>query len=221
MIARCACPPLRLVILSTAAYSCGTAWAASGAHEHGAAELFLSSEGKDVAITFNLPAHSAVGFETTAVSEEQKAAVEQAQKMLMVPDDLFVLEGNTCEVTDVVIDVSSVVDLSKRQSQQKEHANHTKTHADHNDESAQAADGHDHEHHGRDDEDDAPAPDSHSDLSAAYAFKCDGDEALTQITFSPEGLPFGLERIDVFWVADWGQGAGQATRQVPQVTLRN
>jgi hypothetical protein len=221
MIARCACPPLRLVILSTAAYSCGTAWAASGAHEHGAAELFLSSEGKDVAITFNLPAHSAVGFETTAVSEEQKAAVEQAQKMLMVPDDLFVLEGNTCEVTDVVIDVSSVVDVSKRQSQQKEHANHTKTHADHIDESAQAADGHDHEHHGRDDEDDAPAPDSHSDLSAAYAFKCDSDEALTQITFSPEGLPFGLERIDVFWVADWGQGAGQATRQVPQVTLRN
>jgi hypothetical protein len=147
--------------------------------------------------------------------------VEQAQKMLMVPDDLFVLEGNTCEVTDVVIDVSSVVDVSKRQSQQKEHANHTKTHADHIDESAQAADGHDHEHHGRDDEDDAPAPDSHSDLSAAYAFKCDSDEALTQITFSPEGLPFGLERIDVFWVADWGQGAGQATRQVPQVTLRN
>ena len=64
MIARCTCGPLRLVILSTAAYSCGTTWAASGVHEHGAAELFLSSAGKDVAITFNLPAHSAVGFET-------------------------------------------------------------------------------------------------------------------------------------------------------------
>jgi hypothetical protein len=155
-----------------------------------------------------------VGFETTAVSEEQKAAVEHAQSVLMVPGDLFVLEGNTCEVTDVVINVSSIVDYGKRQSQPEEHA-------DHNDESAQAADRHDHERHGHDDEDDAPATDSHGDVSAAYAFKCDSDRALTQITFRPKGLPFGLERIDVFWVADWGQGAGRATRQTPQVTLRN
>ena len=218
MIASCTSSPLRLVILSAAVCSCGTAWAASGVHEHGAAELFLSSEGKDVAITFNLPAHSAVGFETTAASEEQRAAVEQAQNILMVPGDLFVLEGNTCEVTDVVIDVSTIMDTSKPHSQPEEHADHAERHADHKDESTQATDTHD---HGHDDEDDTPATDSHSDLAAAYALKCESDKPLTQITFSPEGLPFGLERIDVFWVADWGQGAGQATRQVPQVILRN
>ena len=221
MIARCTCGPLRLVILSTAAYSCGTTGAASGAHEHGAAELFLSSAGKDVAITFNLPAHSAVGFETAAASEEQKAAVEEAQNILMVPSDLFVLEGNTCEVTDVAIDVSSIVDVGKRRSQPEEHANHTEIHADHNDESTQAANTRDHEHHGHDDESDAPAGDSHSDLSATYAFECDSNSALTQITFSPNGLPFGLERIDVFWVSDWSQGAGQATPQSLGVSLQN
>ena len=154
MIARCTCSPLRLVILSTAAWGCGNAWGASGAHEHGAAELFLSAEGKDVAITFNLPAHSAVGFETTAVSEEQKAAVEQAQNILMVPSDLFVLEGNTCEVTDVAIDVSSIADAGKPHSEPKEHASHSEIHADHNDESTEAADTHDHDHQGDGDEND-------------------------------------------------------------------
>ena len=221
MIARYTRTALQFVILSTAACGFGTLWAAGGAHEHGAAELFLSSEGKEVAITFNLPAHSVVGFETTAVSDEQKATVEQAQNILKVPDELFVLEGNTCEVTDVVIDVSSVVDVGKSESQPGQHVDYAEGHADHNDESTQVAYPHDHEHHGHDDGNDAPATDSHSDLSAAYAFKCDSNEALTQISFSPKGLPFGLERIDVFWVADWGQGAGQATRKIPQVTLRN
>ena len=221
MIASCTSSPLRLVILITASCGCGKTWAASNAHEHGAAELFLSSEGKDVAITFNLPAHSAVGFETTAVSEEQKAAVEQAQNILMVPSGLFVLEGNTCEVTDVAIDVSSIADAGKPHSEPKEHASHSEIHADHNDESTEAADTHDHDHHGDGDENVAATTDSHSDLPAAYAFKWESDKALTQITFSSEGLPFGLERIDVFWVADWGQGAGQATRKAPQVNLQN
>lgn len=221
MIARCTCGPLRLVILSTAAYSCGTAWAASGVHEHGAAELFLSSAGKDVAITFNLPAHSAVGFETAASSAEQRAAVERAQGVLMRPSDLFVLEGNSCEMTDVAIDVSSLMGVDKNQSLPEAHNKHSEEHGDDDDESGQASGTHDHEHHGHDDESDAPASDSHSDLSAAYAFKCESDDALTQITFNPNGLPFGLERIDVFWVSDWGQGAGQATPQSLRISLQN
>ena len=49
----------------------------------------------------------------------------------------------------------------------------------------------------------------------------DADDALTQMAFGQDKLPFGLERIDVFWVADWGQGAGQATPQSPQVSLQN
>ena len=221
MIARCTCGPLRLVILSTAAYSCGTTWAASGVHEHGAAELFLSSAGKDVAITFNLPAHSAVGFETVASSAEQRAAVERAQGVLMRPSDLFVLEGNSCEMTDVAIDVSSLMGVDKNQPLPEAHNKHSEEHGDDDDESGQASGTHDHEHHGHDDESDAPASDSHSDLSAAYTFKCESDDALTQITFSPNGLPFGLERIDVFWVSDWGQGAGQATPQSLRISLQN
>ena len=237
MIASCTRSRLRLVILSAAACNCSTAWAAGGAHEHGAAELLLSSEGRDVQITFNAPAQSLVGFETAAVTEEQKAAVARAQAILMAPRDLFAVEGNSCELIDVTVDVSSLVGVGNAPSQAEahddhsdEHADHashdehTEEHADHDDhdeDHASTSDNHAHEYHDHDDDGDASDADSHSDVSASYNFECDSNKALTRIVFNRDGLPFGLERIDVLWVADWGQGAGQATPQSPSVNLQN
>ena len=131
MIASFTSSPLRLVILSAAACNCSIAWAAGGAHEHGAAELLLSSEGKDVQITFNAPAQSLVGFETAAVTEEQKAAVARAQAILMAPRDLFAVEGNSCELIDVTVDVSSLVGVGNAPSQAEAHDDHSDEHADH------------------------------------------------------------------------------------------
>ena len=222
MIARCTCGPLRLVILSTAACNCSIAWAAGGAHEHGAAELLLSSEGRDVQITFNAPAQSLVGFETAAVTEEQKAAVAGAEAILMAPRDLFALEGNVCELIDATVDVSSLAGVGNAPSQPEAHDEHSDEHADdHDEDHASTSDNHAHEHHDHDDDGDASDADSHSDVSASYTFECESSEALTRIVFNRDGLPFGLERIDVLWVADWGQGAGQATPQSPSVNLQN
>ena len=243
------CKPLRLLIFNAVACGCSAAWAAGGAHEHGAAELLLSSEGKDVQITFNSPAQSLVGFETAAVTAEQKAAVERAEAILMAPSALFVLEGNSCELLDATVDVSSIMSVDNAPSQSKEyiddadhageHADHAGEHAEHTEEYAEhveehpedhtdhdedhvsASDKHADEHHDHDDDGDAPDADSHSDVSATYTFECESDEAVTRIAFQRGALPFGLERIDVLWVADWGQGAGQATPQAPQVNLRN
>ena len=222
MIASCTSSPLRLVILSAAVSSCGTAWAASGAHEHGAAELLLSSEGRDVQISFNAPAQSLVGFETAAITEEQKAAVTRAEAILMAPRDLFALEGNSCVQIDATVDVSSLVSVVNAPSQPEAHADHSDEHADgHDEDRASTSDKHAHEHHDHDDDGDASAADSHRDVSASYTFECQSDKALTRITFNRDGFPLGLERIDVLWVADWGQGAGQATPQSPSVNLQN
>ena len=239
MIASCTSSRLRLVILSAAACSCSTAWAAGGAHEHGAAELLFSSEGKDVRVIFNAPAQSLVGFETAAVTEEQKAAVARADAILMAPRDLFALEGNSCELIDATVDVSSLVGVGNAPSQPEAHADHSDEHADHvadhagddehtedhaddhDEDHASTSDNHAHEHHDHDNDRDASNADSHSDVSASYRFKCESNEALTRIVFNRDGLPFGLERIDVLWVADWGQGAGQATPQSPSVNLQN
>ena len=241
------CSPRLILISSAAAIGCSTAWAAGGAHEHGAAELLLSSEGKDVQITFNAPAQSLVGFETAAVTEEQKAAVARAEAILMAPRDLFSLEGNACELIDATVDVSSLVGVGNAPSQAEAHDDHSDEHADHaadhashdehteehadhedhedhedhDEDHTSASDHHAHEHHDHDDDGDASDADSHSDVSASYTFECESNEALTRIVFNRDGLPFGLERIDVLWVADWGQGAGQATPQSPSVNLQN
>ncbi len=223
--APCSCKPLRLLMFNAIACGCSTAWAAGGAHEHGAAELLLSSEGRDVQITFNSPAQSLVGFETAAVTAEQKAAVERAEAILMAPNDLFVLEGNSCELIDASVDVSSIMSVGNVPSQPEEHAEHVEEHADdhpnHDEDHAKASDNHAHERHDHDDGGDAPDADSHSDVSATYTFECESNEALTRIAFQRGALPFGLERIDVLWVTDWSQGAGQATPQSPQVDLTN
>ena len=246
MITSCTSYRLRLMILSAAACYWSTARAAGGAHEHGAAELLLSSEGRDVQVIFNAPAQSLVGFETVAVTEEQKATVARAEAILMAPRDLFSLEGNSCKLIDSTVDVSSLVGVGKAPSQPEAHADHsdeqadhatghagdgehTEEHADHAEEHADdhdedhesTSDNHAHEHHDHDDDGDASNADSHSDVSASYTFECDSSEALTRIVFNRDGLPFGLERIDVLWVADWGQGAGQATPQSPSVNLQN
>ncbi len=237
--APCSCKPLRLLIFNAIACGCSTAWAAGGAHEHGAAELLLSTEGNDVQITFNAPAQSLVGFETAAVTAEQKVAVERAEAILMAPSDLFVLEGNSCELIDASVDVSSIMGAGNAPSQPKKHADHADEHAEHSTEHAEhvkehaddhtnhdedhvsASDNHGHEPHDHDDDGDVLDADSHSDVSATYTFECESDEALTRIAFQRGALPFGLERIDVLWVTDWSQGAGQATPLAPQVNLTN
>ena len=247
--APCSCKSLRLLIFNAIACGCSTAWAAGGAHEHGAAELLLSSEGRDVQITFSSPAQSLVGFEMAAVTAEQKAAVERAEAVLMAPNELFVLEGNSCELIDASVDVSSIMGVGNTPSQPKEQADHADEHADHAEEHADhagehaehaenveehandhtnhdedhasASDNHAHERHDHDDDGDANDADSHSDVSATYTFECESDEALTRIAFQRGALPFGLERIDVLWVTDWSQGAGQATPQAPEVNLTN
>ena len=231
MVAKRPCSPQSsLLLMGASALGCASVWAAGGAHEHGAAELFLSAEGTDVQVSLNLPAQSIVGFETTAISAEQKAAVESAQASLMLSNTLFTLGENACTVVTANVDVSSIMGMSNAHSRTEEHADHhdeedhtghdkLESHADHHEEQEEVSAAHDQAPHDHEDSDlDAPAT-RHSDISAAYTFKCESDDALTQITFGQDELPYGLERIDVFWVADWGQGAGQATPQSPQVSL--
>ena len=234
MLARRPCSPQsRLLLVGASALAYVTVWAAGEAHEHGAAELFLSAEGTDVQISVNLPAQSIVGFETTAISAEQKAAVESAQASLMLPSNLFTLGEDACTLITANVDVSSIMGMSNSHSRTEGHADHhdkedhagheeEESYAGHHEEQEDVSSMHDHAPHDDEDADlDAPPATNHSDISADYTFKCDSDDALTQMAFGQDKLPYGLERIDVFWVADWGQGAGQATPQSPQVSLQN
>jgi hypothetical protein len=189
------CVLKNIVIASTTAlYSLGIS-ASGGVHDHGAAELFLSAEGKTLQIRLNLPAMSVVGFETIAITDAQREAVNDAQTTLHDPSQLFSLQGKACELILAEVDVASVLEAGNTPSKPSVHAASDNHHDDHDDHDASA--------------------NVHSDISALYEYQCETDAAITRMSFGSNGLPFGLERIKVLWVTNQGQGAGEVTPQKP------
>ncbi len=205
------CVLKNIVIASTTAlYSLGIS-ASGGVHDHGAAELFLSAEGKTLQIRFNLPAMSVVGFETIAITDAQREAVNDAQTTLHDPSQLFSLQGKACELILAEVDVASVLEAGNTPSKPSAHAASDNHHDDHEDHE-------DHEDHDDHEDNDASA-NVHSDISALYEYQCETDAAITRMSFGSNGLPFGLERIKVLWVTNQGQGAGEVTPQKPGLSF--
>jgi hypothetical protein len=193
------CVLKNIVIASTTAlYSLGIS-ASGGVHDHGAAELFLSAEGKTLQIRLNLPAMSVVGFETIAITDAQREAVNDAQTTLHDPSQLFSLQGKACELILAEVDVASVLEAGNTPSKPSVHAASDNHHDDHDDHDASA--------------------NVHSDISALYEYQCETDAAITRMSFGSNGLPFGLERIKVLWVTNQGQGAGEVTPQKPGLSF--
>ena len=109
VVKRTCSPQRRLMFIGASALGCANVWAAGGAHEHGAAELFLSAEGTDVQISVNLPAQSIVGFETTDISAEKKAAVESAGEFDVAEHPVHFRWG-ACTLVTANVDVSSIME---------------------------------------------------------------------------------------------------------------
>ncbi len=58
-------------------------------HEHGVSALKIAIEGKQIEMELEAPGHDIVGFEHEAKSDEDKAAVEKAIKLLKQPLSLI------------------------------------------------------------------------------------------------------------------------------------
>ena len=170
----------------------------AGPHVHGAAELMLAAEGNKIEIILNVPAMSVVGFESQVVSAAQQQAVSDADALLRNPDQLFSLRGGQCVLEDTQVDFRAITDVAL----DAEEDHHTDDeHADHE----QPA----HE--------EAVVDEDHSDISVQYHFNCDNSAALEQLRFGPDGLPFGLEQINIMWVSESGQGGAEVSINRPYV----
>ena len=170
----------------------------AGPHVHGAAELMLAAEGNKIEIILNVPAMSVVGFESQVVSAEQQQAVSDADALLRNPDQLFSLRGGQCVLEDTQVDFSAITDVSLDTEEEP--------HAD--DEHAA------HEHPA---DAEVVVDEDHSDIAVQYHFNCDNSAALEQLRFGPDGLPFGLEQINIMWVSESGQGGAEVSLKRPYV----
>ena len=177
-----------------------------GAHLHGVAELTVALEENAIEMMFTAPAASVVGFESEAASSEQLKAVEDARLVLRDPFRLVTFVGKKCDLIQAVVDLTAI-----SSSQKDEYDDHDEGHHDH-DEGHEA---HDEDHHdhdeGHDDHDSADAEESHSDIIVKYEFECSSDGRLKKLEFGPDELLFGLDKVNVMWVSESGQGAAEVT----------
>ena len=170
----------------------------AGPHVHGAAELMLAAEGNKIEIILNVPAMSVVGFESQVVSAAQQQAVSDADALLRNPDQLFSLRGAQCVLEDTQVDFSAITGVSV-DAEEEHHAE--EEHADH-----------EHSAHAE-----AGVDEDHSDIAVQYQYNCDDSAALEQLRFGPDGLPFGLEHINIMWVSESGQGGAEVSLNRPYV----
>lgn len=93
-------------LLALAALACGSnAFAAKG-HVHGAGTLDVSIEGNKVSLALEVPLDAATGFERAPKTPQEKAALEEAGKVLNNAATLFMMSPTAnCTVGSVNVTV--------------------------------------------------------------------------------------------------------------------
>lgn len=185
------------------------------AHEHGHSALNIAIEGDKIEMEFEAPGADIVGFEYVATSDEDKEAIEAAEKTLADPLPLFTPPAAAgCSVT--AADAHLVGD-----EHHEEHAEH-EDHEDHADEEhaeAKEADHDDHAHeeehaheeHDHEDHADEAA-ETHSEFHASYSLTCTDMAALTSLEFSAFTQFANMEEIEVTLISDKGQQSFEVER---------
>ena len=189
-------------------------------HAHGVGNLNVVLEGDELAIELISPAANIVGFEHAPSTDEQQAAVHQAEETFEQADTLFVLsEQAGCRVEHVHVE-SELLEGHEDEHAHEEHEDEH-AHEEHEDEHAHEEHDHDEEHHDekhahedhadehhedehahdKHDEEHAHEHDHdeevHSEFHVEYEFHCDNVENLTEIQVNLfETFP-GTETLNV------------------------
>ncbi len=158
------------------------------AHVHGIAELLVVLEGEQLDLELRSPASNLVGFEHRASNPEQQARVLNTQDALLNANNLFRFGSAQCQLTDLDVDVSHM--LEENGHQQTEPYNE-----DHPDAK------HDTSHHDRQKAHD------HSNIEARYHYRCNRPDQLDSLRTSISVVFPGVESLLVQWIISGRQGA--------------
>ncbi|MDR0665436.1 MAG: DUF2796 domain-containing protein [Helicobacteraceae bacterium] len=159
----------RLISALSAALVATSVYAAS-AHEHGAAKMNVSVDGKEVVIELETPLDSVLGFERAPNGAKEEQAVKDMAAKLRKADALFAFSPKAeCKLVSVELE-SEVLSAEllgetndgKRERDDHRHDGDHEEHADHHD-----GDHDDHE--------------EHADLDAEFNFVCRNPKALSKI----------------------------------------
>lgn len=156
------------------------------AHVHGLSELTIAMENNVVEIQLTSPAMNLVGFEHSASSKTDIAAVENAESILRQHKALFSFSDAGCKHLETNVDTSTLID-----SDNHEHDHHHQSHKDEHH--------HDHEDHDEDE--------SHSEIVANYKYSCKDSSKLSSIEVGLFESFHGIHKIQAMWVVHAKQGS--------------
>lgn len=176
-----------------------------GAHEHGHSALNIAIEGDHIDMELIAPGADIVGFEHAAVSEEDQAAMEQAEVMLGDPMSLFAFSSDAgCSLKSASVEIEG-----------EEH------HDEHADEAHAEEEHHEDGEHAEADHDDHEGEASHNEFHAAYALTCSTPDELDGIDFAAFFDSFaGAEEIEVTVISENGQSSYEVERDAATVDLQ-
>jgi hypothetical protein len=163
-----------------------------GAHEHGHSVLNIAIEGDLVEMELISPGADIVGFEHAANTDEQKAALEQADAALRDPLALFVLPAEAGCALGV-----ATVELETEHAEDHEDEHEQGEHAEHED-----------------------GEEGHAEFHAGYVIRCQSPDHLASIGFAFfERFP-AAEEIEVTVITETGQTRYEVERDAPRIDLR-
>jgi len=179
-------------------------------HEHGVGELNIAFDGGQIAMELYAPGADIVGFEHSAESAEDRAAIEAAVATLARPLDLFGLPASAeCTVTQASAELE------------------TEDNDDH--EAHEGADDHDHEEHSDDhanehaDEHAEVHPKdeaSHSECHAEYMFDCANPDEINEIELTYFDVFKNARVLEIQVVTASGAKVFDVERDAPSLNLR-
>ena len=173
-----------------------------GAHEHGHGALNIAFEHDAVLLELEAPGADIVGFEHTAESAEDRAAIDEAVAALAKPLELFIPDAAAgCVVTAAKVEL--MTEGEARDKDHEVHAHNEHKHDDHD---------HDADKHAEDDA-------GHTEFHAEYELTCADPAAIRALEFAYFSRFPAAQELEVQLISEKGAKGFEVERDEPRLDL--
>ncbi|GAA6137426.1 hypothetical protein NBRC116583_11730 [Arenicella sp. 4NH20-0111] len=159
-------------------------------HNHGAGRMTVAIEEGAVQVHLTSPAVNFLGFEYSPTSQSEVDSVVASKAVLSSPENVLSIQGSNCSISRVQVSVLGPAGRPRVTQEHHDQEHHDQEH-------------HDQEHHG-----DGREPNEHSEIAAEYLFSCTDNQVPDSVNVHLFARFPGLQKIEVNWVSESGQGAG-------------
>jgi hypothetical protein len=187
------------------------------AHEHGHAILNVAQEGKEIELSFEIPAMDMVGFEHQPSNQAQKDKIQGIYELLKQGNKVVAFNSAaSCALESAKVESAL---LEKGESDHHDHKDHHDDHAKHEDHHDDHKD-HDHHEEHHDDHENHGDEESHSEFELTYHFECENPAKLAELQVKLFDHTSTLEEIEASWFGDTAVKTAELSPAAPMLKLR-